>query len=39
VVVPFRGRQALKLGYFIGARTEYGNDFDQFLVSYQVLFK
>jgi len=39
VVVPFRGRHAVKLGYFLGVRTAFGNDFDQFLVSYQVLFK
>ena len=37
VAVPFRGRHAIKFGYFIGARTEYGSDFDQFLVSYQVV--
>lgn len=36
VVVPFRGRHAVKLGYFIGVRTAFGNDFDQFLVSYQT---
>jgi hypothetical protein len=30
-------RRATKLGYFIGVRTEYGSDFDQFLLSYQVL--
>ena len=39
VVVPFRGRYAIKIGYFIGARTDYGNDFDQFLVTYQIVFK
>ena len=39
VAVPFRGRHAIKLGYFFGTRTDYGSDFDQFLVSYQVLFK
>ena len=39
VAVPFRGRHAIKLGYFIGARTEFGSDFDQLLVSYQVLLR
>jgi len=39
VVVPFRGRHAVKLGYFVGARTEFGADFDQFLASYQVVFR
>jgi hypothetical protein len=38
VVVPFRGRHAIKVGYFVAARTEFGNDYDQFLASYQVLF-
>jgi hypothetical protein len=37
VVVPFAGRHAVKAGYFIGARTDFGADFDQLLVSYQVL--
>ena len=36
VVVPFRGRHAIKIGYANGAITRYGNDFDQFLLSYQV---
>lgn len=36
VVVPFAGRQAVKFGYFVGARTSFGSDFDQILVSYQV---
>jgi hypothetical protein len=39
VVAPFRGRHAVKLGYFVGARTEFGADFDQFLASYQVVFR
>ena len=38
VVVPFKGRHAIKLGYFLGVRTEFGSDFDQLLVTYQVLF-
>jgi len=37
VVVPFGGRHAIKAGYFIGARTSFGADFDQLLVTYQVL--
>jgi len=37
VVVPFAGRHAVKLGYSIGTRTRYGNDFKQFLMTYQVL--
>jgi hypothetical protein len=39
IVVPFGGRHAVKAGYFIGARTSFGNDFDQLLVTYQVLFR
>ncbi len=39
VVVPFKGRHALKIGYATGIFTEFGTDFDQFLVSYQVLFR
>jgi hypothetical protein len=39
VVVPFRGRHAVKLGYFVGARTSSGSDFDQLLVTYQVLLR
>jgi len=37
VVFPFAGRHAVKLGYSIGTRTRYGNDFKQFLMTYQVL--
>ena len=37
VVVPFAGRHAIKVGYANGAVTKYGSDFDQFLVTYQVL--
>lgn len=37
LVVPFRGRHAIKLGYAHGAVTKFGNDFDQFLISYQVV--
>ena len=39
VVVPFAGRHAIKIGYASGAVTKYGSDFDQLLVSYQVLLK
>ena len=39
LVVPFAGRQAIKLGYFVGVRNAFGSDFNQFLVSYQVLFR
>ena len=39
IVVPFRGRHAVKVGYSRGAATEFGADFRQFLVSYQVVFR
>jgi hypothetical protein len=39
LVVPFHGRHAIKLGYANGAMTKYGNNFNQILVSYQVLLK
>jgi len=39
VVVPFKGRHAVKVGYATGLFAEFGTDFDQFLVSYQVLFR
>ena len=39
VVVPFKGRHAVKLGYATGFFTEFGTDFDQILVSYQRLFR
>lgn len=38
LVVPFAGRHAVKAGYSVGIRTRYGNDFKQFLATYQVLF-
>ena len=38
LVVPFKGRNAVKIGYATGLFTEFGTDFDQFLVSYQRLF-
>ncbi len=37
LVVPFLGRHAIKIGYANGIITRYGDDFDQFLLSYQVL--
>jgi len=39
LVVPFKGRHALKLGYATGIFTEFGTDFDQYLMSYQVLLR
>ena len=38
-VIPFRRRHAIKIGYANGVITKYGNDFDQFLMSYQVVLK
>lgn len=37
LVKPLSRRQVLKLGYATGVRTRFGTDFDQFLLSYQVL--
>jgi hypothetical protein len=37
LVVPFLQRHAIKLGYATGTVTRYGNDFDQFLLSYNVV--
>ena len=39
MVVPFLGRHAIKAGYSRGVVTDFGTDFQQFLVSYQVLFR
>jgi len=39
IVFPFRGRYAVKFGYASGLFTEFGTDFDQFLISWQALFK
>jgi hypothetical protein len=39
LVVPFLHRHAIKLGYANGIVTRYGNDFDQFLLSYQYILK
>jgi hypothetical protein len=38
-VFPFRQRHAIKIGYVNGVVTRYGSDFDQLLVSYQVLIR
>ena len=37
LMVPFAGRHAIKVGYSIGTRTRYGDDFRKLLVAYQVL--
>jgi hypothetical protein len=39
VVVPFHGRHAIKVGYFVPLHTESGGDYSQLLASYQVLFR
>ena len=39
IVIPFKRRHAIKVGYANGAVTRYGSDFDQFLLTYQVLLK
>jgi len=39
VVVPFRGRHAIKAGYSTGVVTGSGGDYNMLLVSYQVLFR
>jgi hypothetical protein len=39
VVVPFGCRHAIKFGYSTGVFTKFGNDFDQFLVSYTLVFR
>lgn len=39
LVVPFRRRHAIKVGYASGVVTRYGNAFDQIIVSYQVALK
>jgi len=35
LMVPFRGRNAVKFGFSAGTRTRYGNDFRQLLIVYQ----
>jgi len=37
VAVPFGGRHAVKFGYSTSARTRFGSDSEQFLVSYTLL--
>lgn len=37
LAVPIKGRHSIKLGYAIGVVTAFGADYDQFLMSYQVL--
>lgn len=37
LVIPFKHRHAIKIGYANGVVTRYGSDFDQFLLTYQVL--
>jgi len=37
IVVPFRGRHAVKASYSTGVVTRFGSDFDYVLLSYQVL--
>jgi hypothetical protein len=39
IVVPFRGRHAIKVGYFVPVHTESGGEYSQLLTSYQVLFR
>jgi hypothetical protein len=39
VMVPFLDRYSLKVGYSTNIVTDFGTDFDQFLVSYQVVFR
>ena len=37
VVVPFRGRHAIKVGYSTSIATKFGNEFHQLLLTYQLL--
>lgn len=37
LVLPFLRRHAIKMGYASGVVTRYGEDYNQFLLSYQVL--
>ncbi len=39
LVVPIHKRHGIKFGYANGVVTRYGNDFNQFLVTYQVALK
>lgn len=38
VVVPFKGRHAVKFGVSTAVVTDHGTDFDQYILGYQVLF-
>jgi hypothetical protein len=38
VVLPIRLGQAIKVGYSTGVITEFGDDFDQFIMSYTMVF-
>lgn len=39
LVIPFRGRHAIKIGYANGVIIRYGDDFNAVLLSYQVAIK
>lgn len=39
IAFPFRRRHAIKIGYASGVITRFGNDFDQLLLSYNVVLK
>jgi hypothetical protein len=39
IVVPFRGRHGVKVGYSAGVVTESGGDFEEILLSYQLIFR
>jgi hypothetical protein len=39
VVIPFRGREAVKIGHIVPLHTGLGGDYEQLLASYQVLFR
>jgi hypothetical protein len=39
LVVPFKQRHAVKLAFATGVFTEFGTDFDQIGISYQMLFR
>jgi hypothetical protein len=39
LVIPFKGRHAIKVGYANGLVTRYGNDFEQILLTYQQILR
>ena len=39
LVVPFLKRHAVKIGYASGVIIRYGDDFNEFLLSYQLAFR